>query len=328
MARVAPGAILDQRFDMRACCQPILCAFGPAVALLLAFAAGAEPALPTREATPPTTPRELFNAGTRQLHDGKLREAEALLESALASQTESFQPPALYNLGHVRFGQGIEELKKGPATAAAMNRGQAAAQGGDAAIQSADDALRSMEVNQLVNAYLRGKGMRRELKAAATVVKRALQTHGAALNKWQRAAADFRSALELNPKDADAKANAEIVDRFIAKLIDSIRELQQMAQMLGQKEQKLGEKLKQIKGSIPEPNMPPGAAGDDDEEQDQPKGQEPGQKEGPSKEGEEMNLSPEQAGWLLEGFKLDNERRLPMGQNDTAEPKNRNRPTW
>jgi hypothetical protein len=41
-----------------------------------------------------------------------------------------------------------------------------------------------------------------------------------------------------------------------------------------------------------------------------------------------MNLSPEQAGWLLEGFKLDSERRLPMGQKDTAEPKSRSRPTW
>jgi len=301
---------------------------GPALALHLAFAAAAEPSLPSRDTAPPTTPRELFNAGTRKLHDGKLREAEALLEGALGSQSESFQPPALYNLGHVRFGQGVEELKKGPAAAPSLKRGQLAAQGGDAAIQSADDALRSMEVTQLVNAYLRGKGMRRELKAAATAVKRALQTHGAALNKWQRAAADFRSALELNPQDADAKANAEIVDRCIAKLVDSIRELQQMAQMLGMKEKLLAEKLKQMKGSIPEPNMPPGATGEDEEDQEQPKGLEPGQKEGPSKEGEEMSLSPEQAGWLLEGFRLDNERRLPMGQTDTAEPKNRSRPTW
>ena len=60
----------------------------------------------TPEPAPPATPREFYNAGTRQLRDGKLREAEASLESALASQDpNSLQPPALYNLGLVRFGR-------------------------------------------------------------------------------------------------------------------------------------------------------------------------------------------------------------------------------
>src|SRR6266567_5627903 len=56
------------------------------------------------ETTAPATPRELFNAGTQQLRGGKLREAEASLETALASQKPALQPVALYNLGHVRFG--------------------------------------------------------------------------------------------------------------------------------------------------------------------------------------------------------------------------------
>jgi hypothetical protein len=41
-----------------------------------------------------------------------------------------------------------------------------------------------------------------------------------------------------------------------------------------------------------------------------------------------MDLSPEMAGWLLDSFKLDTERRLPMGGNEPAEPKDRKRPTW
>src|SRR5437868_3908593 len=64
--------------------------------------------------TAPSKPRELYNAGTREFKSGKLREAEALLETTLASQDERLQTPALYNLGHVRFSQGKEELKKGP----------------------------------------------------------------------------------------------------------------------------------------------------------------------------------------------------------------------
>ena len=68
--------------------------------------------------------------------------------------------------------------------------------------------------------------------------------------------------------------------------------------------------------------------GDDDEDEDPQTGLPPGQKEAPSKEGKEMTLSPEQAGWLLEGFKLDSERRLPMGQNAQAQPKDRSRKPW
>ena len=37
------------------------------------------------EPPPPTSPREFFNAGTEQLRAGKLREAEASLETALGS---------------------------------------------------------------------------------------------------------------------------------------------------------------------------------------------------------------------------------------------------
>ena len=86
------------------------------IPLLLALTTlGASPSAPAPEQTPPTTPREFYNAGARQLRAGKLREAEASLESALASQNQRLQPPALYNLGLVRFGQGVEQLKKGPA---------------------------------------------------------------------------------------------------------------------------------------------------------------------------------------------------------------------
>jgi hypothetical protein len=41
-----------------------------------------------------------------------------------------------------------------------------------------------------------------------------------------------------------------------------------------------------------------------------------------------MMLSPEQAGWLLDTFKLDSERRLPMSEGKPGKPSDRNRPTW
>jgi tetratricopeptide (TPR) repeat protein len=277
--------------------------------------------------TAPTTPRDFFNAGTQKLQQGKLREAEAFLENAVASQAEALQPPALYNLGHVRFKQGVEELKKGPAAGPSAARGRAAATAADEAIRTANEALASDDLQKMVAAYIRGRGVRKELKAAIKTVKEAMETHGSALSRWQRSSGDFKSTVELN-HDADALQNADAVDRRIAKLIDSIRQLQQAAGAMGQKIPDLGDKLAQLKGKIPAPDMPPGAAGDDEEDEDMPKGPEPGQKENTSREGKEMDLSPEMAGWLLDSFKLDTERRLPMGGKEPADPKDRTRPTW
>jgi len=282
----------------------------------------------TPEPAPPATPREFYNAGTRQLQAGKLREAESSLESALASQQERFYPPVLYNLGLARFGQGVEQLKKGPAAKPTLERGQSAAQQADAALRQANEALGGNDVDKMVAAYMRGRGARKELKAATEAVRRALQVHGTVLAKWERSSGDFKSAAELNNADADARHNSEVLDRCIAKLVDSLREMQQCFGGMGDKLKELGEALKALKGRIPAPNMPPGAAGDDEEEEDQPFGPKPGQEEGPSRDGKEMPLSPEQAGWLLDAYKLDSERRLPMGQGPAAEPKDRARPTW
>jgi tetratricopeptide (TPR) repeat protein len=280
------------------------------------------------EPPPPASPREYFNAGTEKLRAGKLREAEALLESALASQKERLQPPALYNLGHVRFQAGTEELKKGPPGGQAASQGRAAASNADDAIRAADQALAGDELQKLVEAYVNGRGARKELKAAREVVKRAMQSYGAALAQWQRASGDFKSTTELNTADADARQNAEVVDRCIAKLVDSLQELQQLANAMGDKNQDLGQKLKKIKGRLPDSDAPPGGPGDDDEDEDQPLGPRPGQKEGASKDGEQMTLSPEQAGWLLDGYKLDSERRLPMGQGKEGDPHKRPQKTW
>ena len=285
---------------------------------------------PSAQAETPRTPREFFNAGTRQLQAKKLRESEAFLEGALASQDESLQAPALYNLGHVRFAQGIEELKKSASAKPTTTRGNAAAQQGADAIRQADSALASDDIQKMVDAYMRGRGVRKDLKSATAAVERALTLHRTALTRWERASGDFKGALEIRHSDADAEHNAEVVDRCIAKLVDSLKEMQQCANGMCDKGRELGEKLQKLKGRIPAPNMPPGAAGDEDDDEDFPFGPKPGQKEGPTKEGQQQQiaLSPEQAGWLLDGFKLDSEHRLPMGQGQTGEPRDRSRPTW
>ena len=197
----------------------------------------------------------------------------------------------------------------------------------DEAIRVADDALAGDDMPKLIAAYMNGRGRRKELKAVTKAVKEALDTYGNALRKWERSSGDFKSTLELKPTDNDARHNADVVDRSIAKLIDSLMQMRQAMAMMGAQSKTLGERMKQLKGRIPASQMPPGAAGDDEEEEEMPNGKDPGQKEGASKSGQEMKLSPEQANWMLEGFKLG-DKRLPMAQGEEGKPKDRARQPW
>jgi hypothetical protein len=156
-----------------------------------------------------------------------------------------------------------------------------------------------------------------------------MEIHGFTLRKWQRALGDFQGAAELNPADTNAQHNAKTTEREIAKLVDSLQEMQQMAQAMGQMSKELGDKVKQLRGMIPDPLAPPGGAGDEEEEEeDQPNGPKEGQREGKGRDGEEKKMSPEEAGMLLEGYKLGGDRRLPMGQGEQVKPKDRKGRDW
>jgi tetratricopeptide (TPR) repeat protein len=278
-------------------------------------------------------PRELYNAGTEKLRAGKLTDAEALLESSLAKQDARVLPAALFNLGHVRFAQGNEELKKTPDAAATTRQTQAAAADGAGAISKVKDALAANDISQMVEAYLAGRGVRKEMRAATEAVQRAMEADGKTLLKWRRSLGDFRSAAELNPADTSAARNAEIVEQTIAKLVDSLREMQQAAGSLGGKQSELNSLLKQLKGKIPAPNSPPGAAGEDGDEGED--GDRPlpeslsGLKESASGGGQEMDLkiSPEEAGQLLNNIQPDG-KQLPMGQGEPGKPKSRSGRIW
>jgi tetratricopeptide (TPR) repeat protein len=279
----------------------------------------------------PATARDFYNAGTKLLAGKKFAEAEMMFQSALAAQDERVQPTALYNLGHTRFGAGVELLKKGPDAQKVSAQGSATLAAGENAVRSAESALAENNLDKMIAAYLEGRGARRELRDAEKAVQAAMETYGKTLAKWQRAAADFKSAAELNPADTNAAQNAEIVERGIAKLVDNLRKMQQMMGMMGKQRQDLGKLLSRLKGRIPAPDAPPGAA-DDDDEDDQ--GVQPdslaGQKENASREGDQMKvpLSPEQAGQILDGLSLDGSRRLSMSDKEGTAPKDKKGRNW
>lgn len=280
--------------------------------------------------TAPETAREYFNTGTRRLREGRWREAEGFLLGSLNAQDDRTQAPALYNLGHVRYELGKEELKKSPDAGAAAQRAVNAMDRGDHALRQGREALESEQIQKMVQAYLNARSTRKELREVADQVRRAMEAHGATLVKWQRALDDFKSALELNPADADAKRNIELLEDAIAKLIEKIRAMQMLGQLLGQQNQALGAMMKELRGKIPAPDAPPGGKGEDEEEdeEDSPNGPREGHEEGPGREGQTIKISRDEAGWILDAFKLGGDKRLPMGQGEEAKPKDRKGRNW
>ena len=255
------------------------------------------------------------------------------MEASLARQDTPVQPVTLFNLGYVRFEQGKAELKKSPDVRAASRFSRAADQAGAEAIQNAEDALAGNDIQQMVQAYLAGHGTRREMRAALKAVQSAMEAYGKTLTKWQRALNDFRSAAELNPADTNAMRNAKIAEEGIARLIDSLRQMQQAAASLGQKQQQLGELLKKLRGRIPAEDMPPGAPGPGDEDEDGENGILPegliGQKESTTGGGREMelNISPEAAAQLLNGIQPDGQL-LPVGEGAEGKRRARSGRNW
>ena len=300
------------------------------VAFALAFCFRAMAGDATNAAAP-VTARDFYNAGTKLLAAKKFPDAERMFQSSLAAQDERVQPAAIYNLGHTRFAAGADLLQKGPDAQKAAARGNASLAAGGQALRSTESALAETNLDRMVAAYLEGRGARHELRSAEKAVQAAMETYGKTLLKWQRAVDDFKGAAELNPADTNAARNAEIVERGIAKLVDSLHQMQEMMGAMGKQRQNLGKLLSKLKGQIPAPNAPPGPAGGDDEDED---GVQPdslaGQKENTAREGDQMQvpLSPDQAGQILDGLSLDGSRRLSMSDKQGTPPSDRKGRNW
>jgi len=300
-------------------------------ALLLFLVATALGSLRAQDVPLPVSSRDLYNDGTQKYRDGKLNEAESALQGAVSGQDDKVQDTALYNLGHVRYQQGVKQLKDGPDAKAAQSAANHAADRGDAANHAADDALAGTDVESLLAAYFQGRGARKELKQAIDALKLAIDSHGAVLSKWGRASGDFKSAHELQPADADSQHNADVVDKSIARLVDEQRMMMEAMAALQQKRDALKQKLGKMKQKLPGPDgkQMPGGNDDDDEDEDSPPQQpKEGSQEGPVKNGTEMVLTPEEAERLLGLLRLDSNRKLPLGATNTAQPRDHKHRDW
>ncbi|HEX7652633.1 MAG TPA: hypothetical protein VF607_03945 [Verrucomicrobiae bacterium] len=284
----------------------------------------------TNQIPEPVTARDYYNAGTRWLQTTNLGEAERLLVAALAQQDESIQPLAEYNLGTLRFTDGQQLLKQGPDAQKLAGGAQQVLNAGETALRDGESALASAVMERMIDAYLEGKGARRDLRTAEKAVKSALQTYAKTLNRWQRSLADFQGALEMNPADHNASTNAALVEKYIARLVDQMQVLQQMAAQMGAQKDQLGKMLSKLKGQIPAPNAPPGGKGEEDEDKDD-EGQDPGgmkpeslagKQENSGVEGEELKgrLSPDKATQMMDGLPVDYGKPLPIFSDKEGKP--------
>ena len=276
--------------------------------------------------------RELYNDGAHKLTEGRLGEAESYLQSAVASQDDQVQPAALYDLGFTRFQLGVNELTNAPEPRALESQSSYAGQSGASALHEIDDALAGNDLQAMVAAYLRGRGARKELKNAITAVQHAMDTYGIVLAKWRRASGDFHSTVELQPKDSDAQTNADLTDRYIAKLVDRFQMMMSRRSGMEQQREELRKKMGMLKGRFPDQTGPPmlGDDGDDDEDGKTPPRQpKAGDEEGPAKNGQEIQLTLEEARRLLGLLQLDTGRQLYLNNpGDDAKPRDPKARDW
>lgn len=274
------------------------------------------------------TPREAYNQGTDALTKGYLREAESWFLRSTAAQNLQLQPPALYNLGHVRYRQGQELLKGESARQPLIDRADTAQEDGTDANQRAGRALKKDQLNDILEAYMNGRSVRKQLRVAHEDVQRALDLYGAVLVRWRRSVGDFRSSDELS-KSEDALFNARSVERQIEELLKHVQQLQQEKMQLGQTRAELKEKMAELKKKIPDGMLQPGQGEEeeDEEEENQPK-PDSGFKDQAGKQGEQRGITPEIAQQILEALGLKGDRKLPFGGDEQSQPRARKGKDW
>lgn len=275
------------------------------------------------------TPREAYNQGVDALKKGYLREAESWLLRSTSAQRESLQPPALYDLGHVRFKQGQELLKGESARQPLIDHTDTVNEDGIDATMRANRALKTDQLNDILEAYLQGKPVRKQLRLAHEDVQRALDLYGAVLVRWRRAVGDFRSSDELK-KSEDAEFNAHVVERHIEELLKHVKQLEEQKQQVGQTRADLKQKMKELKGKIPDELKQPGQGDDEEDEDEEPNQPKPesGFQDRGQKEGEKRGITPEIAQQILEALGLKGDRKLPVGGDEQSKPKDRKGKDW
>ncbi len=259
--------------------------------------------------------REFYNEGVGKLGKGELRDAEMALRRAAGSEVESVQPLALYNLGHVRFKQGEETLKGEGNRQHLLDASTAAVNVAEEAIRNGGRALESDELKEIIAAYMDARAAQKDLRVSRDETSRTLGLIGSALERWRRSVGDFHSALELDSSNADAKANAAVVERKIEELLKFKKQIEQQSEQVSEEREKVKDIKKKLRGKIPKDMQRESDDEEDDDDDEEKKEPQIGEKQ-QQRLGSDREVSPDMARWLKETMKR---RTMSLGTQQEGE---------
>ncbi|MBM3826439.1 MAG: hypothetical protein FJ410_06980 [Verrucomicrobia bacterium] len=300
-----------------------------AALLVSASAAAAEDPLRDLDA------RELHNLGTTRLRAGDHAGAEEALRASLGRDVDALRPPALHNLGHVRFGKGRDALKgrtSGDLTEVTVARSFVEAADADIAdmqdqIQHLDDAKKAGVEPDYVPAQAAlagGIGTFRELRKLIPKEEAMLGRRGQADAAWTRSIADFRGANELDGADTAAQSNAEAVEELLRALRRQSADLEEMVEIQRKKLEELRETIRELIRRLPDDQLPPQAQdGEDEEDLFPPERRRPRPQQGGRtnpREGEERRMDEQEARGALEGLRNEFGRKMPSSRRPGEQP--------
>ena len=278
--------------------------------------------------------RELHNRGTRRLADGDLAGAEEALRASLGRDEDPLRPPALHNLGHVRFGKGLATLggkTAGDVTELSIARSYLEAADADihdmqdqiTLIDRAKAAGREPDYVPAVAALGQGIDTYRTVKKLIPKEEAMLAKRTGVVAAWTRSVGDFRGAHELDPRDAESRANADAIDELLRALERETRQLADAVAAQRRKQDELREVIKELIKRIPDDKLPQNAEGDgEDDENFLPEDrQKPGGGSGKRepKSGEEQKMTEQEARGALEGLKNEFGRKMPAADKPGAD---------
>ena len=263
------------------------------------------------------TGQAYYNEGVDKLSQNELREAEAAFRQALQTNHAKVQPPALYNLGHVRFLQGKETLKGEGNRQLLLDSSAAAMALAEEVIRRTEPVADSTDIQELVSAYMEARAARKRLRMTRDEGTRELDLLGSALSRWRRSVGDFRGAHELEPAHQDASFNADVVERHIDELLKFKKKVEEQQANVGQQREKLKELMKKMRGKIPA-EMQRGSDDEEDDEEEEPQEPKPGEtpKQQQQRIGGEREIDPDMLRVLKEKMP---QRTMSVGQEGEQE---------
>ncbi|MEY4307085.1 MAG: hypothetical protein RJA95_453 [Verrucomicrobiota bacterium] len=276
--------------------------------------------------------RALHNRGTQRLAEGDLAGAEEALRASLSRDVDTLRPPALHNLGHVRFGKGKAALggkTAGDATELSIARSYLEA--ADADISDMKDQIelldrakaegREPDYVPATSALGGGINTFRTIKKLIPKEEAMVTKRAGIIATWTRSVGDFRGAHELDAADTQAKANADAIEELLRALRRETAALEEAIEAQRKKLEELRAVIQELVKRIPDDKLPQNTEGegDDDENFLPPERQKPKPGAGDPKKGEpgeEKKMTEQEARGSLEGLKNEFGRKMPAGGQD------------